>query len=168
MSLVPVVLEQSKNGERSWDIFSRLLKERIIMVTGEIEDGMASVIIAQLLYLDSEGHEDIHLYVNSPGGSVTAGLAIIDTMNLIKSEVSTICVGSCASMGAMILSQGQKGKRLILPNAEVMIHQPLGGFKGQATDFEIHAKNILRMKEILTEMISESRIVAMSFCEPRS
>lgn len=137
-------------------MYSRLLKDRIVFVSGEIEDNMANIIVAQLLYLDSIGEEDVTLYVNSPGGSVTAGMAIIDTMHLIKSKVSTICVGMCASMGAMILSQGEKGKRFILPNAEVMIHQPLGGTKGQATEIEIYAKNILKTKEKLTKMLVKS------------
>ncbi|MDF2879661.1 MAG: ATP-dependent Clp endopeptidase proteolytic subunit ClpP [Clostridiaceae bacterium] len=157
MSLIPVVVEKEKGGERSWDLYSRLLKDRIIFVTGEIEDNMASVIVAQLLYLDSENdNADIYLYVNSPGGSVTAGMAIIDTINVIKSPVSTIGVGMCASMGAMILSQGEKGKRYVLPNAEVMIHQPLGGTKGQATDISIYANNILKTKEKLAKMIADS------------
>lgn len=157
MSLVPMVLEQSKNGERSWDLYSRLLKERLIFITGEIEDNMANLIVAQLLYLESQDNKsDIKLYINSPGGSVTAGNAIIDTMNFINSKVETICVGMCASMGAMILSQGEKGKRSILANAEVMIHQPLGGMKGQATDLEIYSKNILKTKYKLTKMIADS------------
>lgn len=157
MSLVPVVLENTKNGERSWDLFSRLLKDRIIFITGEIEDRIANLVVAQLLYLDAENsEEDIYLYINSPGGVVTAGLAIIDTMHLINAPVSTICVGSCASMAAVILSQGEKGKRFALPNSEIMIHQPLGGAKGQATDIQIQAENILKMKEKLTKMISDS------------
>lgn len=157
MALVPVVLENTQKGERSWDIFSRLLKDRIIFVTGEIEDNMASLIVAQLLFLDAEDNEkDIYLYINSPGGSVTAGMAIIDTMNLINPDVCTVCVGSCASMGAMILSQGTKGKRFVLPNSEVMIHQPLGGTKGQATDIRIYANNMERIKKKLANMLSDS------------
>jgi len=157
MALVPVVLENTQKGERSWDIFSRLLKDRIIFVTGEIEDNMASLIVAQLLFLDAEDKEkDIYLYINSPGGSVTAGMAIIDTMNLINPDVCTVCVGSCASMGAMILSQGTKGKRFVLPNSEVMIHQPLGGTKGQATDIRIYANNMERIKKKLANMLSDS------------
>ena len=162
MSVIPYVVEKSSSGERSWDIFSRLLKDRVIMLSGEINDDLANLIVAELLFLESEGkklkesEKDISLYINSPGGSVTSGLAIIDTMNLISCDVSTVCVGMCASMGAMILSQGAKGKRYILPNAEVMLHQPLGGVQGQATDIEIASKHILRTKENLTNMIAVS------------
>lgn len=156
MSLVPVVLENTGKGERSWDLYSRLLKDRIVFVTDEVNDIMANLIVAQLLYLESESNEEIKMYINSPGGSVTAGMAIIDTMNYIKSPVSTVCVGMCASMGAMILSQGEKGRRYALPNAEVMIHQPLGGTRGQATEIEIYAKNILKTKNKLSEMIAEA------------
>lgn len=157
MGLIPMVVEQTDKGERSWDIFSRLLKDRIIFIGDEISTPLANSVIAQLLLLDSDNSEkDITVYVNSPGGSVTAGMAIIDTMNLIKSEVSTVCVGMCASMGAMILSQGEKGKRFCLPNGEVMIHQPLGGTQGQATDIEIYARNILKTKDKLARMLSDS------------
>ena len=153
---VPNVVEAEGRMERSWDLLSRLLKDRIVFVTGEIEDNMASVIIAELLYLDSEGEEDITLYVNSPGGSVPAGLAIIDTMHLLNCDVSTVAMGCCASMGVMILSQGTKGKRFILPHGEVMIHQPLGGIKGQATDIQITAEHIIDTKNMLAEMIAEA------------
>jgi len=157
MSLVPVVLEQTNRGERSWDIFSRLLKDRIIFISGEIRNEMADLIVAQLLYLNSEdSKEDIKIYINSPGGSVTAGMAIIDAMDFVDADVQTVCMGMCASMGAMILSQGTKGKRYILPNAEVLIHQPLGGTQGQATDIEIYAKNIVKTKKRLLDMIVES------------
>jgi ATP-dependent Clp protease protease subunit len=157
MALVPMVVEQTSRGERSYDIFSRLLKERIIMLSGEVNDDSANLIVAQLLFLESEDPDkDIYLYINSPGGSITAGMAIYDTMQYIKSDVSTICIGMAASMGAFLLSCGAKGKRYALPNAEVMIHQPLGGFQGQATDFEIHAKRILRMKDSLNRTLSEN------------
>ncbi|HCL4480076.1 TPA: ATP-dependent Clp protease proteolytic subunit [Clostridium botulinum] len=156
MSLVPVVLEDTGKGERSWDLYSRLLKDRIIFVSNEINDITANLIVAQLLFLDSESDEEIKMYINSPGGSVTAGMAIIDTMNYIKSPVSTVCVGICASMGAMLLSQGEKGRRFALPNSEVMIHQPLGGAKGQATEIEIYAENILKTKKKLTQMIADA------------
>ena len=156
MSLVPMVVEQTNRGERSYDIFSRLLKDRIIMVSGEINDVTANLVVAQLLFLESEDPDkDIHIYINSPGGSVTAGMAILDTMNLIKPDVSTICVGMAASMGAMLLVAGAKGKRYALPNSEIMIHQPLGGFQGQATDIEIHARRILKTKETLTKIIAD-------------
>lgn len=155
--LIPVVIEQTDRGERSWDIYSRLLKERIIFVGSEITDELANSVVAQLLFLDSvDSTKDITLYVNSPGGSVTAGMAIVDTMNLVKSDVSTVCVGMCASMGAIILSQGAKGKRFCLPNGEVMIHQPLGGTKGQATDIEIYAKNITKTKNKLANLLAEA------------
>lgn len=157
MALVPMVVEQTSRGERSYDIFSRLLKERIIMLSGEVNDDSANLIVAQLLFLESEDPDkDIYLYINSPGGSITAGNAIYDTMQYIKCDVSTICIGMAASMGAFLLSSGTKGKRFALPNAEVMIHQPLGGFQGQATDFEIHAKRILKMKESLNKILSEN------------
>lgn len=147
---IPYVIEQTGRGERSYDIYSRLLKDRIVFLGTEVEDGVANSIIAQLLFLESEDPEkDIHLYINSPGGSVTAGLAIYDTMRYIKSPVSTICVGLAASMAAVLLSSGAKGKRLALPNAEIMIHQPSGGTRGQATDIEIHARNILKTRERL-------------------
>lgn len=155
--LIPTVIEKTNNGERAYDIYSRLLKENIIFIGGPIDDHTANLIIAQLLFLQSEDpKKDISLYVNSPGGSVTAGLAIIDTMNHIKNDVSTVCVGIAASMGAMILSAGKKGKRFMLTNAEVMIHQPLGGVEGQATDIAITAKHILKTKERLNKMLSEN------------
>ena len=157
MSLVPMVVEQTSRGERSYDIFSRLLKERIIMLSGEVTDASAQLIVAQLLFLDSEDPDkDISLYINSPGGSVTAGMAIYDTMQLINADVSTICVGMAASMGALLLSCGAKGKRYALPNAEIMIHQPLGGFQGQVTDIEIHANRMLKVKEVLNKTLSEN------------
>lgn len=157
MSLVPMVVEQTSRGERSYDIFSRLLKERIIMLSGEVNDDSANLIEAQLLFLESEDPDkDIYLYINSPGGSITAGMAIYDTMQYIKCDVSTICIGMAASMGSFLLMSGAKGKRYATPNAEVMIHQPLGGFQGQATDFEIHAKRIIKMKEKLNKIYSEN------------
>ncbi|MCX6754601.1 MAG: ATP-dependent Clp protease proteolytic subunit [Candidatus Nomurabacteria bacterium] len=153
--LIPTVIEKSQFGERAYDIYSRLLNERIIFLGGPIDDHVANLIIAQLLYLNhSDPKKDIHLYVNSPGGSVTAGLAIIDTMNFIKSDVSTICVGIAASMGALILSSGQKGKRFSLPNSEVMIHQVMGGTEGQASDIAINAKHILRTKDNLNKILA--------------
>jgi ATP-dependent Clp protease protease subunit len=155
-ALVPMVVEQTAKGERSYDIYSRLLKERIIFLTGQVEDNMANLILAQMLFLESENPDkDIFLYINSPGGSVTAGMAIYDTMNFIKPDVSTICVGQAASMGAFLLTAGAKGKRYCLPNSRVMIHQPLGGFQGQASDFEIHAKEILSIKDKLNRLMSE-------------
>ncbi len=155
MSLVPYVIEQTSRGERSYDIYSRLLKERIIFLGEEVTDVSASVIVAQLLFLESEDTgKDIHLYINSPGGSVTAGMAIYDTMNYIKCDVSTICIGMAASMGAFLLAGGAKGKRYALPNAEVMIHQPSGGARGQATDIKIVADNILKTKKKLNEMLA--------------
>lgn len=154
MSLVPVVIDKENNGERSYDIFSRLLKERIILLNGEINDSVASTVIAELLYLDSISHDDISLYINSPGGSVTSGMAIYDTMNLVNSDVSTICVGMAASMGAFLLSSGTKEKRYALPNAEVMIHQPLGGAEGQATEIKIAAEHILKSREKLNKILS--------------
>ena len=155
LSYIPMVIEQSSRGERSFDIFSRLLRERIIFLGEEIDDEMANVIIAQLLLLDSENPEkDIMLYINSPGGVITAGLAIYDTMQHIRADVSTICLGEAASMGAFLLSSGTKGKRLSLPSSRIMIHQPLGGARGQATDIEIEAKEILRMKSMLNEILA--------------
>ena len=155
-ALVPMVVEQTAKGERSYDIYSRLLKERIIFLTGQVEDNMANLILAQMLFLESENPEkDIFLYINSPGGSVTAGMAIYDTMNFIKPDVSTICVGQAASMGAFLLTAGAKGKRFCLPNSRVMIHHPLGGFQGQASDFEIHAKEILSIKDKLNRLMAE-------------
>jgi len=156
MSLVPMVIEQTNRGERSYDIFSRLLKDRIIMLSDQVNDVTASLVVAQLLFLEAEDPEkDIYLYINSPGGSVTSGFAIYDTMQYIKSDVATICVGMAASMGAFLLAGGQKGKRFALPNSEIMIHQPLGGMEGQATDMEIAAKHILRTKEKLNSILSE-------------
>ena len=155
-ALVPMVVEQTPKGERSYDIYSRLLKERIIFLTDQVEDNMANLILAQMLFLESENPDkDIFLYINSPGGSVTAGMAIYDTMNFIKPDVSTICVGQAASMGAFLLTAGAKGKRFCLPNSRVMIHQPLGGFQGQASDFEIHAKEILSIKDKLNRLMAE-------------
>ena len=157
MSLVPMVVEQTGRGERSYDIFSRLLKDRIIMLSGEVNDDTANLVVAQLLFLESEDPDkDIYLYINSPGGSITAGMAIYDTMQYVKPDVSTICIGMAASMGAFLLSCGAKGKRFALPNAEIMIHQHLGGFKGQATDIDIHAKRILKIKEKLNLILSEN------------
>ena len=156
LDYVPTVIENSSRGERSFDIFSRLLRERIIFLGSEIDDDVANSIVAQLLLLDSENPDkDIMLYINSPGGVITAGMAIIDTMKLIKADVSTICLGDAASMGAFLLSAGTKGKRLALPNSRIMIHQPLGGAKGQATDIEIEAKEILRMKNMLSTLLAE-------------
>ena len=155
--LVPYVVEQTSRGERSYDIFSRLLKDRIIFIGDEITDATASVVVAQLLFLESEDPDkDIHIYINSPGGSVTAGMAIYDTMNYIKPDVSTICVGLAASMGAFLLSAGKKGKRYALPNAEIMIHQPLGGAKGQASDVKIHAEFLLKTRDKLNKILSEN------------
>ncbi len=157
MSLVPYVVEQTSRGERSYDIFSRLLNDRIIMLSEEVNDTTASLVVAQLLYLEAQDPDkDIQFYINSPGGSVTAGMAIYDTMQYIKADVSTICIGMAASMGAFLLSAGQKGKRLALPNAEIMIHQPSGGSQGQATDIQIQAERILRMKEKLTRILAEN------------
>lgn len=157
MALVPMVVEQTSKGERSYDIYSRLLKDRVIMLSDEVNDATASLIVSQLLFLESEDPDkDIYLYINSPGGSVTAGMAIYDTMQYIKPDVCTVCMGMAASMGAFLLAGGAKGKRMCLPNAEVMIHQPLGGTKGQATDMEIAAKHILRTKEKLTRIIAEN------------
>ena len=157
MSLVPYVVEQTSRGERSYDIYSRLLKDRIIFLGEEVNDVSANIVVAQLLFLEAEDPgKDIQLYINSPGGSVTAGMAIYDTMNYIKCDVSTICVGMAASMGAFLLSAGAKGKRLALPNSEIMIHQPLGGMQGQATDIKIHADRIIRMKDKLNTILSEN------------
>ena len=155
LGLVPMVVEQSARGERAFDIYSRLLKERVIFIVGPIEDQMANLIVAQLLFLESENPDkDIHLYINSPGGSVTAGMAIYDTLKFIKPDVSTICVGQAASMGAFLLSAGTKGKRFCLPHSRVMIHQPLGGFQGQASDIAIHAQEILKIKGQLNELLA--------------
>ena len=156
MSLVPYVVEQTSRGERSYDIFSRLLKERIVFLGEEVNETTASLVVAQLLFLEAEDPDkDIHLYINSPGGSVTAGMAIYDTMNFIKCDVSTVCIGMAASMGAFLLAGGAKGKRYALPNAEIMIHQPLGGAQGQATDIEISAKHILAIKERLNKILAD-------------
>ena len=156
-SLVPYVVEQTGHGERSYDIFSRLLKDRIIFLSDEVNDATASLVVAQLLFLDSEDPDkDINLYINSPGGSVTAGMAIYDTMQYTKADVSTICVGMAASMGAFLLSSGAKGKRFALPNSEIMIHQPLGGVQGQTTDMKIHVERMLKIKENLNKIISEN------------
>ncbi len=155
MNLVPMVIEQTPRGERSFDIYSRLLKERIIFLTGEVNDHMADLITAQLLFLEAEGSDkDIYMYINSPGGVVTSGLAIYDTMQYISCDVSTLCIGQAASMGAHLLAAGAAGKRFALPNARVMIHQPLGGFQGQATDIEIHARQILQLKDHLNAMLA--------------
>ena len=157
MSLVPIVVEQTSRGERSYDIFSRLLNDRIVMLSEEVNDVTASLIVAQLLYLEAQDPDkDIQFYINTPGGSVSSGLAIYDTMQYIKSDVSTICIGMAASMGAFLLSSGAKGKRIALPNAEVMIHQPSGGFRGQATDIQIHAEKIQRTKERLNTILAEN------------
>ena len=156
-SLVPYVVEQTGHGERSYDIFSRLLKDRIIFLSDEVNDATASLVVAQLLFLDSEDPDkDINLYINSPGGSVTAGMAIYDTMQYTKADVSTICVGMAASMGAFLLSSGAKGKRFALPNSEIMIHQPLGGVQGQTTDMKIHVERLLKIKENLNKILSEN------------
>ena len=154
--LIPTIIEKSNNGERAYDIYSRLLKDRIIILTGEIDDNTANIVVAQLLYLDSINNNDISLYINSPGGSITAGMAIYDTMNFIKSDVSTICLGMAASMGAFLLSSGTKGKRYCLPNSEVMIHQPLGGASGQATEIKIAAEHILKIKEKLNNILASN------------
>ena len=157
MALVPMVIEQTNRGERSYDIYSRLLKDRIIILADEVNDATASLIVAQMLFLEAEDSEkDISLYINSPGGSVSAGMAIYDTMNFIKCDVSTICMGMAASMGAFLLSAGAKGKRMALPNSEIMIHQPLGGMKGQASDIKIHADHILRTKNTLNRILAEN------------
>lgn len=156
MSLVPIVIEQSSRGERSYDIYSRLLKDRIIVLSDEVNDVTASLIVAQMLFLEAEDPDkDIQFYINSPGGSITSGMAIYDTMNYVKCDVSTICIGMAASMGAFLLTAGAKGKRFALPNSTIMIHQPLGGAKGQATDIKIHAEWIIKMKEHLNKILSE-------------
>ena len=156
MNLVPTVIEKSNYGERAYDIYSRLLKDRIIILSGEIDDNMSNSIVAQLLYLDGMNHDDISIYINSPGGSITAGMAIYDTMNFITSNVSTICIGMAASMAAFLLSSGEKGMRYCLENAEVMIHQPLGGAQGQATEIKIAAERILKLKKKLNKILSEN------------
>ena len=156
MNLVPTIIEKNETGERAYDIYSRLLKDRIIILNGEITDNSSNIVVAQLLYLDSLNNDDISLYINSPGGSITAGMAIFDTMNFIKSDISTICVGMAASMAAFLLSSGEKGKRYILPNAEVMIHQPLGGVQGQATEIKIAAERILKLKKKLNKILSDN------------
>lgn len=156
MALVPMIVDKEGNGERSYDIFSRLLKDRIIILSGEIDDNLANSIVAELLYLDSINHEEISLYINSPGGSITSGMAIYDTMNFIKSDVSTICIGMAASMAAFLLSCGKKGKRYSLPNSEIMIHQPLGGIEGQATEIKIAAERILKLKDKLNRILSNN------------
>ena len=155
-ALVPMVIEQTPRGERSFDIYSRLLKERVIFLSGPVEDYMSNLIVAQLLFLESENPEkDISIYINSPGGSISAGLAIYDTMQFISPSISTLCIGQAASMGAILLAGGDKGKRFALPNSRIMIHQPLGGFQGQASDFEIHAKEILHMKKVVNEILAK-------------
>ncbi len=155
MNLVPIVVEQTNRGERAYDIYSRLLKDRIIFIGGPIDDNVANLVIAQLLFLEAEDPDkDIHLYLNSPGGIVTAGMAIYDTMQYIKPDVSTICIGQAASMGAFLLATGAKGKRFSLPYARIMIHQPMGGVQGQATEIEIHAREILRMKEVINKLLA--------------
>jgi len=156
LNLVPIVIEQTARGERAYDIYSRLLKERVVFIVGPVEDYMANVVVAQLLFLESENPDkDIHLYINSPGGSVTAGLAIYDTMQFVKPAVSTMCVGQAASMGALLLAGGAKGKRVCLPHSRIMIHQPLGGFQGQATDIDIHAREILLIREKLNMIFAK-------------
>jgi ATP-dependent Clp protease protease subunit len=156
LNLVPMVVEQTARGERAYDIYSRLLKERVVFVVGPVEDYMANIVVAQLLFLESENPDkDIHIYINSPGGSVTAGLAIYDTMQFIKADVSTMCIGQAASMGAVLLAGGAKGKRYCLPNSRMMIHQPLGGFQGQATDIDIHAREILLIRERLNKILAD-------------
>lgn len=155
MNLVPMVVEQSARGERAYDIYSRLLKERVIFLVGQVEDYMANLVVAQLLFLESENPDkDIHLYINSPGGSVSAGMAIYDTMQFIKPDVSTMCIGQAASMGALLLAGGAAGKRYCLPHSRMMIHQPLGGFQGQASDFDIHAREILQVRERLNKILA--------------
>ena len=156
MGLVPIIVDKEGNSERSYDIFSRLLKDRIVILSGEIDDSLANSVVAELLYLDSINHNEICLYINSPGGSITAGMAIFDTMNFIKSDVSTICIGMAASMAAFLLSCGKKGKRYALPNSEIMIHQPLGGIQGQATEIKIAAERILKIKSKLNKILAEN------------
>jgi ATP-dependent Clp protease protease subunit len=156
IGLVPMVVESTGKGERAFDIYSRLLKERVIFIVGGIEDNMANLVVAQLLFLESENPDkDIHIYINSPGGVVTAGMAIYDTMHFIKPDVSTVCIGQAASMGAVLMASGAKGKRFALPNSRIMIHQPLGGFQGQATDIDIHAKEILRIRQNLNQILAD-------------
>ena len=156
LGLIPIVVEQTARGERSYDIYSRLLKERVIFIVGPVEDQMANLVVAQLLFLESENPDkDVHIYINSPGGSVSAGLAIYDTMQFIRPAVSTMCLGQAASMGALLLAGGESGKRFCLPNSRMMIHQPLGGFQGQATDIEIHAKEILLLRDRLNQILAE-------------
>ena len=154
MNLIPNVLEKTSSGERVYDLYSRLLQDRIILLSGEIDDNLSNIIVSELLYLDSINHEDINIYINSPGGSITSGMAIYDTMNYIKSDVSTICIGMAASMAAFLLSSGKKGKRYALPYSRIMIHQPLGGAQGQSTDIQIQAREILRIRETLNEILS--------------
>ena len=154
--LIPTVIEKNSNSERAYDIYSRLLKDRIIILSGEIDDNCSNIVVSELLYLDSLNHDDISLYINSPGGSITAGMAIYDTMNFIKSDVSTICLGMSASMAAFLLSSGKKGKRYCLPNSEVMIHQPLGGAKGQATEIQIAAERIIKLKKNLNNILASN------------
>lgn len=156
MNLIPTVIEKSNNGEKVYDLYSRLLKDRIIIISGEITDSNSNIVVGELLYLDSLNHDDISIYINSPGGSVTAGMAIFDTMNFVKSDVSTICVGMAASMGAFLLSSGKKGKRYALPNSEIMIHQPLGGAQGQASEIKIAAEHILSLKDKLNKILSKN------------
>jgi ATP-dependent Clp protease protease subunit len=165
MSLIPTVIEKSSDGERVYDLYSRLLKDRIIVIGGEIDDNNSNIIVGELLYLDSINHDDISVYINSPGGSVTAGMAIYDTMNFIKSDVSTICVGLAASMGAFLLSSGTQGKRYALKNSEIMIHQPLGGVQGQATEIKIAAEHILKLKEKLNKILAKNTKQKISVIE---
>ncbi len=166
MALVPMVIEQTNRGERSYDIYSRLLKDRIIILADEVNDATASLVVAQMLFLEAEDSEkDISFYINSPGGSVSAGMAIYDTMNFIKCDVSTICIGMAASMGAFLLSSGAKGKRMALPNSEIMIHQPLGGMQGQASDIKIHTEHILRTKDTLNRILAENTGKPLSVIE---
>lgn len=165
INIIPTVIEKEGQNERCYDIYSRLLKDRIIILNGEINDNLANSIVAQLLFLDSENHEDISLYINSPGGVITSGMAIYDTMNFIKADVVTICVGMCASMGAFLLSSGCKGKRMSLKNGEVMIHQPLGGVKGQASDIQIHADRIIKMKKKLNSILASNTSKDMKVIE---
>lgn len=165
MNLVPVVVDKDIEGERSYDIFSRLLKERIIFISGEINDSLANSVIAELLYLDSLNHEDIAIYINSPGGVITSGMAIYDTMNFVKSDISTICIGMAASMAAFLLSSGTRGKRYILPNADVMIHQPLGGAEGQATDIKIASDRIISLRSRLNKILSKNTGKSLSKIE---
>lgn len=154
MNIIPTVIEKSSDKEYAYDLYSRLLNDRIVFISGEINDNLANIVVSELLYLDSLNHNDIHLYINSPGGSITSGMAIYDTMNYIKSDVKTICIGLAASMGAFLLANGTKGKRCSLPNSEIMIHQPLGGTQGQATDIKIAAKRILKIKDKLNEILA--------------